>query len=87
MSRAYKGISSIPTGQHILHIPVYVDEGVPDESGDIHLTSDYPLESWWSLEEIIQVIDPISVKQLAEKEKNTLEQRIKQLNEILEEDV
>lgn len=84
--KAYKGISRVPSGQYVLHIPVYIEDGEPDDSGEIHVSSDYPLDSWWGLDEIIQVIDPSSIKELAEREKTSLQLRIEQLNEILKGD-
>lgn len=80
-------IPFLPSGQYVLHIPVVIEDGEPDSDGQVFVSSEFPLESWWDLEDLVKVIDPNTIKELREERKKDLLAELEELNKLSEENV
>lgn len=80
-------IPFLPSGKYVLHIPVMIEDGEPDPDGQVYVDSEFPLETWWNLEDLVKVIDPNTIKELREERKKQLLAELEELNKLSEEDV
>lgn len=80
-------IPFLPSGQYVLHIPVVIEDGEPDSDGQVFVSSAFPLEMWWDLEDLMKVIDPNTIKELREERKKQLLAELEELNKLSEENV
>ena len=80
-------VPSIPNGEYVLHIPVMIEDGEPDPDGQVGVSSDFPVEVWWDLEDLMKVIDPNTIKELREERKKQLLAELEELNKLSEENV
>lgn len=80
-------IPFLPSGKYVLHIPVVIEDGEPDPDGQVYVDSEFPLETWWDLEDLVRVIDPSTIKELREERKKQLLAELEELNKLSEENV
>lgn len=80
-------IPFLPSGKYVLHIPVMIEDGEPDPDGQVYVDSEFPLETWWDLEDLVKVIDPNTIKELREERKKQLLAELEELNKLSEENV